>query len=533
MKIGIYLGYGPKTVLGKEGLGRYLGSLIRNLQLTGNQVTVACPEWLLDTLDKLLNDFNIRKDEIDFIVAKKIPILWKVYNNKMGSKKKGKAGKLEKLFQRGVELGINGFLSITNIIIFVVLLLLMFCMAIIAVPFVLIGVFFLWLFQIVRCIKNKSGNVIRSASTHILNIYKEVGDSRLNAFAQIYNRFMDNVQNQLIGKINKNQEMDIWYSPAVFWPSFNKISGKKVINVPDLVTAEYALKWGERGEILYSSKQCEETIDDGEYFVVYSQYVKDTLLVNKFGKCADHIKVIPHSINQLSQYINIDSGIAGKMGLQDVFTDAFCKVTIQALATHTTGINEYIKTFCFDDVDYIFYPSQARPHKNLLNLLKAYEYLLRKKYVRIKLFLTCRLDILPEVRDYIYNRRLQYDVISFYDVDTKELAALYHRAKLIVTPTFYEGGFPFTFGEGFSVGVPSVMSDIPQVREMISGFELEDMLFDPYNVSDIIDKIIYGLNNREHLLEKEQKLYNWWLSEYSPEKVGEMYVQAFEEFATV
>ena len=36
MKVGLFLGYGPDVVLGKEGLGRYLGNLIRNLHASGN-----------------------------------------------------------------------------------------------------------------------------------------------------------------------------------------------------------------------------------------------------------------------------------------------------------------------------------------------------------------------------------------------------------------------------------------------------------------------------------------------------------------
>ena len=191
------------------------------------------------------------------------------------------------------------------------------------------------------------------------------------------------------------------------------------------------------------------------------------------------------------------------------------------------GVDDYIIGYHFDDVKYIFYPSQARPHKNLLNLIKAYEVLLRKKYVRMKLFLTCDLSTLPEIKEYIISHRLQYDILSFYNVGTKELAALYHQAELVVNPTLYEGGFPFTFGEGMSVGTPSVMGAIPQVLEMSTGFDLDDIFFDPYNVIDIVNKIEYGINNKEILFEKENRLYQWMLQEYSMEKVGALYVQAF------
>ena len=80
MKVGLFLGYGPDTVLGKEGLGRYLGNLIRNLQSNGNEVAIACPEWNLDALDRLFKDFGIDYNSVDFIIANKIPVIWRLYH---------------------------------------------------------------------------------------------------------------------------------------------------------------------------------------------------------------------------------------------------------------------------------------------------------------------------------------------------------------------------------------------------------------------------------------------------------------------
>ena len=104
---------------------------------------------------------------------------------------------------------------------------------------------------------------------------------------------------------------------------------------------------------------------------------------------------------------------------------------------------------------------------------------------------------------------MQVDVIALHGVDVQGLAALYRCAELVVNPTLYEGGFPFTFAEGMSVGTPSVMSDIPQVRDVIEPYGLEDeMLFDPNDVQAIADKIEYGLMHKAELYQKELPVFN-------------------------
>ena len=529
MKVGIFLGYNPGTVLGKEGLGRYLGNLIKNIQNTGNTIIIACPQWMIGTLNNLFKDFHIEDDSVELIVESRIPIIWEIYDGLTRKRKSKDKKHLIESIVWGTDLFINGILSITNIVGLLLLGVLCLLVSVILFPFLLFGSVLYGCLLLFRSVKNRSSNIIRTTFSQISRVYAKCGQTGLNIYMQIYNHFLEKVLKRLVDKVNKVGTADVWYSPAIFWPIFNNIKAPRVINIPDLVTEEFALSWGENKEILYNTKLCEKTIDDGDKFIVYSDYVKENVVIGKFGKAKDSVVTIPHGINDLSKYVTIDSNVAGKKDMTDVFTASYCKNILQSLAKHTQGINDYINGYDFSDVDYIFYPTQARPHKNLLNLVKAYEYLLRRKYVRVKLFLTCNLDTLPEVKQYLIEHRLQYDIISFYDVSITGLAALYHQAKLVVNPTLYEGGFPFTFGEGLSVGCPSVMSRIPQVCEMTDRFNLDDILFDPYNVSDIADKIAYGLSNRENLIDREWQMYAWMQDAYSQEKIGDYYVQVFEE----
>lgn len=527
MKVGLFLGYGPDVILGKEGLGRYLGKLIKNLLINGNKIIIACPKWSLKTLQALCQDFQLNIDEIDFVIANRVPVIWNLYYHRNRKKIKVKK-KWLKGIKVGIDIAIDILLSVTNFLAFVFLIVFGILAVIVSLPFLFVGIILYFLRGVFQCCREKGGFRIRNLVSKGVDLYEKMGESGIHLYSILYNRLLEKMQKQLVAKINKQKGIvDVWYSPAAFWPVFNLIDGPKVINVPDLVTEEFATKWGNDREILYSSRNCEKTIENGVFFITYSKYIRDSLLIKKFGKKESDVFVIPHSVNDLSGYVTINNEVVCKNGLTDIFTAQYCKNILEASKGYVHGVDDYIIGYHFDDVKYIFYPSQARPHKNLLNLIKAYEVLLRKKYVRMKLFLTCDLSTLPEIKEYIISHRLQYDILSFYNVGTKELAALYHQAELVVNPTLYEGGVPFTFGEGMSVGTPSVMGAIPQVLEMSTGFDLDDIFFDPYNVIDIVNKIEYGINNKEILFEKENRLYQWMLQEYSMEKVGALYVQAF------
>lgn len=528
MKIGIYLGYGPKTILSKEGLGRYLANLINNLMLNGNEITIACPAWLLTSVEELLRDFQINETNVDYIVSHKTPILWNLYSWK--TKDRRKKRKKESKFSKIVCNLIDYFLTMTNTIKFFVMGVVILLFGIIMLPVgILLGIIYAILKVIIVFGKKGKFGAVKIVKKAI-HYYSSINNAGNNIYSYIYNIIFEQVQKDLVNRINHSEKQDVWYSPSIFWNQFNNINCTKVINVPDLVTEEFPIQWGGYSDIIVSSKVCEKTIEEGNYFITYSQYVKDTLLIDKYGKDETNISVIGHNINDLSSYITINSEMTKKLASADIFTKAYCETIMQTLAPHTSNITPYINSFELKDVKYIFYASQARPHKNLLNLVKAYEFLLRRKYVRVKLFLTCNLESNSEVLNYIQEKRLQYDIISFYNVSSKQLAALYHQAQLVVNPTLYEGGFPFTFGEGMSVGTPSIMSRIPQVEEFTKLYDLDDCLFDPYNYNDITEKIIYALDNLEELKSKQMILYNYMYKNFSQEEVGMKYEDSFKAF---
>lgn len=531
MKIGIYLGYGPRTLLHKEGLGRYLASIIKGFIEKGHKVTVAMPKWLISTFQILMEDFEINPESIDYIIEYKTPIIWDIYEH-MHKKTKKKRGLKRKVLLQSLKFAewlLNGLLSISNILLLIIVCVVFLLFAVVVVPVVLLLLLCYLIVFGIKMLVRKQDRILNRCKNKAFDLISSFKGTSVDLYSRLFQNMQHNIQRSLSNRINKSKaDIDLWYCPSVFWPAFNLIQAKKVINAPDLVVMDYPLHWYHRPSVIDSSLLCEETICEGEYFITYSNYLKESLLMKRYAKKEENVIVIPHMVNDMAKYVTIDSELALRTADSSVYTKAFCRNLLYEARFNVINMSNYVKKFDFENVKYIFYASQARPHKNLMNLLKAYQYVLRKGYKGIKLFLTGDLYSEQEIREYLIDNKLQYDVLCFYNLTSQQLAALYHEAELVVNPTLYEGGFPFTFGEGMSVGVPSLMSDIPQVREVV-GDEMDACLFDPYDVDDIAKTIIWGLDNKEQICELQKPIYGK-LSSRSMEQYIDDYINAFTIF---
>ena len=529
MKIGFFLGYAPHTVLKKEGLGRYVANLIQGFIKTGNEIVIACPKWLLKDVDDLLEDCNIEKKQVELIVSQRVSVVWKIYDQlTYDRKKKNKTrNPILKLIKTVCDEVFMIFFSITNTVLFFIAVFLLFVLSVLLSPIAIVAAIVGIMGTFVLKILNKT-KVKLFDKTYLKKLGTNFRNSGFNMYLYVINWLQENATEELVRKINHgNYKIDVWYSPSFFWKAFNKIEGVKVINAPDLVTSEFPEKFADERYTVLSLNNIKQTIENGNYFITYCEFVKKTLLISKFNKEDQNVIAIPHGVNSLAEVIKISDYETKRFNAGDEFSKAFARSILQTLPPKNISMVSYTGTF--EDTKYLFYSSQARPHKNILNLVKAYENILRKRYCNIKLIMTCNLDVIPEVKQYIYSKGLEKDVLTFHNVTNQQLAALYYCAELVVNPTLYEGGFPFTFGEGMSVGTPSIMGRIPQVEEVVCGFDLEDCLFDPYNASDIEEKIVYGLTHKDDIYIKQQKLFSV-LDKRNWEFVAREYLAAFQTF---
>jgi glycosyltransferase involved in cell wall biosynthesis len=238
----------------------------------------------------------------------------------------------------------------------------------------------------------------------------------------------------------------------------------------------------------------EKAIQGSRRFITYSNDVKWNTLVDQYGVNPDCVDVVPHAVNDLHGLVDItgfpDSEATGRRYAEAQFGTALRKATNIA----------YAASFANLSARFLFYPSQFRPSKNVLSLLRAYYHLLKVRYIGHKLILTGNPADMPEIGEFIRNHNLANDVLCLPGLTVSELAACYKLADLAVNPSLSEGGCPFTFSEALSVGTPVVMARIAVTEEVITNPELRSMmLFDPYIWQDMADRIEWAIQNRDKL----------------------------------
>jgi len=546
MRIGIYLAYRPFPKgfsLKSEGLGRYIISLIRSLSESGNEVVIACPNWSLGILEELFDDYQVDIDSFEFVTTKRSPLLLNLYYLKgKGTKKSVLKRYLAELSFKTTEKIIDIAISIKYSITLIVFVLLLFVGGLALLPFIMVFGAICFIINSIEKVLNKlvgikfERSLIKKSIKKVLKKLVPINSQKKlkNIFSggELAERFRRNAASELKYFINHMKApADIWYTPTAFWPEFNDLDAITVTCIPDLVTEEFAANFSRSLGVAENVEILSETIEKGKYFITYCDYIKESLLVDKFGVSPDNVQSILMFVNNMLPEIDVQTSFK-------YHSDANIRFARERLAElniyNVNSINPFY--FCsdiyysFESIKYIFYSSQVRHSKNILSLVRAYELLLRNDKISCKLFLTGNYNHMKELKIYIMEHNLQNDVLCFCNVPNQMLAALYACAELSVNPTLYEGGFPFTFSEGVSVGTPSIMSRIPQTEEFVSRWGLEDCLFDPYNLVDISEKILYGLNNREQLLKRQLPLFSAHNERTESGRAGLEYVAAFEYF---
>lgn len=526
-KIGIFMAFAPEQQISNQGIGRLtafiLNAIIRNDNL---KVSLAVPAWYVAIIMDFLADQRIDSSKIEIITTNGIPLLLRMrtwVNKFLGnnSKKKYLQIKLkarEKIESIYFNLLVKG-LSTSSSLKFILLIMIV---VVFVTPLAIVGMVALFILRLIkrglRWIESKIGLKIGVTSRFLLT---PLSTFRRNVFVhRLYQGVRNTELSKLIHKINNKKDIDVWFIPTLFWPEIAGIKGKKVVAAPDIVFLEFPM--------LFSSPffggvcdQITKTIRVSDHFVCYSEHVKLKHLMEGFFVDSKQVSVVKHGAINLSSFLDLS------LGGVDCMKHAACHILRDYQKNHLNK-SEYLKDFDLTSTKFIFYSSQIRPHKNFLSLIMAYEKLLRNRFVNFKLITTASLMHDKNVWDYIVEKRLQYDILCFPHVSSEVLAALNHLAVCAVNPTLFEGGFPFTFSEAYSVGTPSVMSNIPVVLDEVTDPALQEkMLFDPYHLDDMVNKIEWAVNHRDELLALEEPLYRK-LNARDWEMVANDYIEVFK-----
>lgn len=545
-KFGIYLCYAPSVDLRTDGLGRHLGEFLKGANERDDvQFVVACPSWHTATLRQLLHSCGVAPGAIEVIAPASPPLLLTALRIRQarqartlpGRRRAGPRARLRDFLLRAgkrLELRVAGARTMLDGAFWAAVLFLVLLAA------ALMRKVLDWLKFLPRlagrALRKAIGRVLRAcnrlrapAQAGDLDQARAPPDQRRETLVARLTRTMEENEANFLGRlINARTDIAAWYSPTAFWPSFNDIPAPRLMCVPDVVPSEFPVGFValEGAGFEKSFRQVETAIEEGEYFVTYSERTKWETLVGRYGAVPDSVFVIRHGANRLDDLIRLT-------GFPDnaAATEKFCG-TLLRMALEKDVHRSYLGLRSNNGIRFIFYASQFRPNKNIITLLRAYEYLLRRRFVGHKLILTGIARESDDIAAFIAERNLRHDVLCLHGLSDRELAACYHLADLAVNPSLSEGGCPFTFTEAMSVGTPVVMARIRVTEEVITDPQLQAaMLFDPFDWKDVAARIEYGLLNRDKLRALEQPFYEQ-LAQRSWRNVVDDYIAILERIAT-
>ena len=310
------------------------------------------------------------------------------------------------------------------------------------------------------------------------NAYQFIRISKVPFPFVTFTRFLFFIQQKLIGKAPKIEEMDIFFGPN--YRGIFKESMRTVITIHDMVHKYFPETIG--GENLkYLTNKLPNIAKKAHCVITDSESTKNDI-IKLLNVPEEKVKVI---------YLGVDG----------VFKPL---IDTKALASvkKRYGLPE----------KFILFLGTIEPRKNIQGLMKAYAKLCEETSFNHDLVLAGDIQwksggLKNLIKDLRFVDRVRF--IGY--VDETDLANLYNLADIFVYPSFYEGfGLPII--EAMACGVPVVTSNTSSLPEIAGNAAV---LIDPHSIDDLaqgIKRVLSDNELRQNLIRsglERAKLFTW------------------------
>ena len=211
-------------------------------------------------------------------------------------------------------------------------------------------------------------------------------------------------------------------------------------------------------------------------------------IFNIFKRASDILIVQTKSMKTLL----VDLKIKNKIVLQDAVWGRFTNQNYLKVYTsniENIKINKKIKLINeqYKSNIIFFYPAYFYPHKNHLNLIKAFQKLDKDNQIPYKLVLTVNNK---NIKDINYS-----NIIFLNNVSFKDIFSIYKYVDYLIYPSLIESfGLPLL--EAKLNNVQIIAADLPYVYDVCKPY----LVFDPKSLNDILNKIKLSLKTNERLM---------------------------------
>ncbi len=169
---------------------------------------------------------------------------------------------------------------------------------------------------------------------------------------------------------------------------------------------------------------------------------------------------------------------------------------------------------------FVLFVGSTSQRKNLKVVLDALEYPENGEFPLV--VVTSGGDALSEIEQYIYNKEIRHRVYFLKNVPWYELPGIYHMAKCVVYPSFYEGfGLPII--ESLKMGVPVVASNNSSLQEAGGPGAIYNDANDVEGWADSINKIMLDTTFANQLITNGKS----YIQRFAPEVVTSAMVDLY------
>ena len=166
----------------------------------------------------------------------------------------------------------------------------------------------------------------------------------------------------------------------------------------------------------------------------------------------------------------------------------------------------------------ILFIGRLEKRKNLVNLIKAFEFFRRRHWPMSPSEKLCKLTLVgkkgfgfAEIKKAIQDSPFKKDIVLKSYVSEEEKSELYKNADLFILPSFYEGfGLPVL--EAMSYGAPVICSNASSLPEAAGDAALLINPNSPKEIAEAMKKVFSDDNLREKMVEKgfeNVKKFSW------------------------
>ena len=303
------------------------------------------------------------------------------------------------------------------------------------------------------------------------------------------------------------EEPDIFWSPHFNFSSFSKNSKtKKVITVHDLSFLRHPEFFSWRKRFWHSALGIKKILKEADGIVAVSENTKSDL-VELLGIDENKIRVIYSGLNKAVSSETILNKTVASQAIIPI-SNFFSKLNLES--------------------GYFLYLGNIEPRKNLINLIKAYEFWrlnLPKEDKGLPLVLAGAKGWKTKAIFSTWRQSKFKEDIHFLGYVNDEIQeALYQNAKLFIYPSFYEGfGFPPL--EAMAKGLPVITSNVSSLPEIVADAALTIDPNKPLEIARAIELVLKDDKYRDSLIAKGLKrveLFSW-------DQTAKKYLAYFED----